>query len=401
VKYLPSSLRWMGAMLWLCALTATEASAQVYAPQPPAMLPSGATYGALPLAGGNPFVRRGVPRASLLDARFDDQVQPASFEQPLPTAPIPTPVPMPMPMTAPVAMTPPVAAPLPMAAPLPPAAPTLMFQSPDPQPMPPSPLQPPVAAPIAAPVAQQQNLRGVAMLTVPAAPGEHPLVPILRWSDDALQQMQGLNDYTCTFTKRERVDGRLQEQQAMYAKVRHQPYSVYLQFLAPVDVKGQEAMYVEGRNQGRLLAHPVGFKQALVGTLSLLPTDPQAMAGNLYPITDFGVRRLLERYRDALGREAQFGECNVRIVEGASVGDRSCTCIEVSHPTRRTEFRYHLTRLYVDNELNLPIHYESYDWPTQPGAPPQLVEDYTYQGLRPNAGLSDADFDEKNPNYRF
>ena len=37
----------------------------------------------------------------------------------------------------------------------------------------------------------------------------------------------------------------------------------------------------------------------------------------------------------------------------------------------------------------------------QAGAPPQLVEDYTYQGLRPNAGLRDADFDEKNPNYRF
>ena len=61
-------------------------------------------------------------------------------------------------------------------------------------------------------------------------------------------------------------------------------------------------------------------------------------------------------------------------------------------------------RILLDSpvdELNLPLHYESYNWPSRPGEQPQLVEDYTYQGLRPNIGLSDIDFDVKNPNYRF
>jgi hypothetical protein len=361
----------------LVVVGASRAAAQVYAPVPNGAV--AAMPGAAPGVDGtgNPFLRRGPSRVAqiqqqslpaavpapppqaVMPIRYDDQIQPAAYEQPLAAA-VPQSVP---PAVAPV----------------------------------PQPFVPPADA---APLSPPQSLHGVALLTA-ADPNEHPLAPIIRWADDALLQAQGLQDYTCTFIKRERVDGRLQEQEVMYAKVRHQPYSVYLQFLAPSDKKGQEALYVEGRNQGRLLAHPVGWQQAFVGTLSLAPNDPQAMAGNLHPITDFGVRRLLEPYRNALVNESRYGEINARIIPGAQVGDRACVCIELSHPIRRAEFKFHLTRLYVDAELNLPIHYESYDWPSQPGEAPLLIEDYTYQGLRPNVGLSDADFDSKNPNYRF
>lgn len=393
MRYLSMSM----AALIVCE--ALRASAQVYGPY--ANDPATALPGAPSVAGpaaiegtGNPFLRRGPSRASqmqpgfqpampqsfaspqpqmsqqppgqpqsAMSPRYDDQVQPASYDQPL-------------------------AQPLPQVVAPQPAAP------------PNGAMPQPFVAPVdATPLAPPQQLHGVALLTA-SNPNEHPLAPVLRWADEAAQQVQGLRDYSCTFTKRERVDGRLQEQQVMYAKVRNQPYSVYLQFLFPNDVKGQEALYVDGRNQGRLLAHAVGFK-AIAGTVSLAPTDPQAMDGNLHPITEFGIRNLVEKYREGLIRESQFGECNVRIVPGAQVGNRACTCIELTHPVRRAEFKYHLTRLYVDNELNLPIHYEGYDWPLQPGQAPPLVEDYTYQELRPNIGLSDADFDSKNPDYRF
>jgi hypothetical protein len=60
-----------------------------------------------------------------------------------------------------------------------------------------------------------------------------------------------------------------------------------------------------------------------------------------------------------------------------------------------------MARIYVDDELQLPIRFEAYDWPTQQGAEPQLIEEYTYMNLKVNQGFTDADFDVHNPAYAF
>ena len=67
----------------------------------------------------------------------------------------------------------------------------------------------------------------------------------------------------------------------------------------------------------------------------------------------------------------------------------------------RREFRYHIARIFVDDELNLPVHYEAYDWPEKPGGEPILTERYTYLNLKLNNGFTDMDFDVRNPNYGF
>ena len=72
-----------------------------------------------------------------------------------------------------------------------------------------------------------------------------------------------------------------------------------------------------------------------------------------------------------------------------------------SIPTPRRNFRFHIARIFVDDELNLPIRYESYDWPEEEGGKPQVLEEYTYLNLKLNNGFTDADFDIRNPNYQF
>src|SRR5262245_59867794 len=37
--------------------------------------------------------------------------------------------------------------------------------------------------------------------------GEHPLMPGLRWADFGVKRLEGVHDYSCTFVKRERIDG--------------------------------------------------------------------------------------------------------------------------------------------------------------------------------------------------
>ena len=43
----------------------------------------------------------------------------------------------------------------------------------------------------------------------------------------------------------------------------------------------------------------------------------------------------------------------------AKVDDRSCTCIQVTHPRPRAQFKFHIARIYVDNEQPVPLRYEA------------------------------------------
>jgi hypothetical protein len=224
-------------------------------------------------------------------------------------------------------------------------------------------------------------------------------MPALRWAREGLPYVQAIEDYSCIVHKRERVDGQLGDHQAMFCKIRHQPFSVYMYFLSPPNLKGQEVIYVEGKNNGNIQAHSTGVK-GIVGTVSLDPRGHMAMRGNRYPITELGVLNLIQRLIEVGEHDANYGECDVQFLK-AKISGRPSTCIQVHHPVARRNFRFHLARIYVDDELNLPIRFESYDWPARQGGDPQLIEEYTYQNLKINNGFTELDFDVSNPKYGF
>ena len=201
--------------------------------------------------------------------------------------------------------------------------------------------------------------------------------------------------------KRERIDGKLGEHEYMFAKIRSQPFSVYLYFLGPDSVKGQEVIYVAGHNDGNMLAHAGSGVRAMVGTVSLKPQSMLAMTGNRYPITEIGVENLAKRLVEVAEHDKQFGECDVNFYPNAKVNGRICTCVQVAHPVPRRNFRFHLARVFIDDELTIPIRYEAYDWPQEAGGQPVLLEEYTYMNVKTNNGFTDADFDPKNTAYKF
>jgi hypothetical protein len=237
----------------------------------------------------------------------------------------------------------------------------------------------------------------------PGAPhANHPLTPALKWAIDIQSGIErNVKDYTATVVKRERSGGTLSEENIMRAKVRHKPFSVYLGSLAPESMKGQEAIYVEDQNNGNLLGHTTGVMGKLIGTVSLSPTGALAMQGQRHPITEIGVLNLCKRLIERVTEEMNYDECEVKFDRGARLNNRLCTCVEVVHPTRRDYFRFHKARVYVDAQFQVPVRYEAYDWPKQEGAEPELLEEYEYRDLKVNVGLTEADFDVKNPEYRF
>lgn len=243
----------------------------------------------------------------------------------------------------------------------------------------------------------------------PAA--EHPLTQVLLMAQRRWEEIpREIRDYTCTLLKRERVDGELRGAEQIFVKIRHQqvrdsrvevPFSVYVKYLAPASLAGREVIYVEGRNAGQLIARRGGQRVPYV-TVATDPRSPLAMTGNRYPMTEIGMENLIHRVLEVGEEEVQLGgEIEVKYFPGARVNDRPCTAIRVTHPLRREGLRYHLAQIFIDDELQLPIRYASYDWPEQPGDPPLLLEEYTYLDLRLNVGLSDEDFDHRNPEYGF
>jgi len=235
-----------------------------------------------------------------------------------------------------------------------------------------------------------------------AATGAHPLQPALDLAQQGLAKINAnVRDYSCTIVKRERIDGKLGEHEYMFAKIRSQPFSVYLYFLGPDSVKGQEVIYVAGHNDGNMLAHAGSGVRAMVGTVSLKPQSMLAMQGNRYPVTEIGVENLARRLVEVAEHDKQFGECDVNFYPAAKVNGRVCTCVQVSHPVPRRNFRFHLARVFIDDELTIPIRYEAYDWPQEAGGQPVLLEEYTYMNVKINNGFTDADFDPKNTAYKF
>ena len=222
---------------------------------------------------------------------------------------------------------------------------------------------------------------------------------------------QNVQDYTCIMMKQERIDGKLNEPEYMKVKIRNQnaargvPFSVYLNFIAPQEAVGREVVYVEGQNNGKLVAHEGKGLRAKFGKVELLPTSALAMEGNRYPITQIGIANLTRRLLEVGAHDMQFGECTVNYRKNAKVktsnDERTCTIIEVVHPVPRRNFLFHKAVIYLDDELNVPIRYEAYSWPKTPGGPPELDEMYTYLSLKLNVGLTNADFDWNNPTYHF
>ncbi len=235
-----------------------------------------------------------------------------------------------------------------------------------------------------------------------AQPNEHPLMPTLRWANQGLRDIEKIEDYSAIVVKQERIDGKLNDQEYIFTKVRHRPFSVYMRFLKPDDLKGQETIYVAGTSggKGKMWGHAPGIRKVF-GTVTLDPTGPIAMKGNRYPITDLGVLNLIRRLVEVGEKDTKFGECEVKYFPGTKINDRVCTCVQVVHPVPRANFLFHIVRIFVDDEMNLPIRYESYDWPSQPDSRPELIESYTYLHIKLNNGFSDADFDIRNPNYAF
>ena len=239
---------------------------------------------------------------------------------------------------------------------------------------------------------------------------KHPLWPALEMAVGSYRNIRRhVRDYSCTLVRQERVRGVLQAPELMSAKVRHQrsrngkvvmPFAVYLNVKAPSKVKGREVLFVDGQNDGMMLVRKGGKRFSFV-TTRIAPTSATAMASNRYPLTEFGFENLVKRLIQVVKEDMTIStDTQVEFYSDAKIDGRSCTAVKVVHPQYDERLRFHSATVFVDNELDVPVHYEAYDWPNERGGDPVLLEQYTYRNIKLNVGFTDYDFDPANKNYR-
>lgn len=238
---------------------------------------------------------------------------------------------------------------------------------------------------------------------------DHPLLPAIEVAKLGLMHgRKNIRDYSATMHKRERIGGTLMPEEVMELKIRtdrvaegmnQSAMSVYLKFLSPSNVAGREVIWQKGRNNDRLTVHE--YVLGINVKVHLVPNSSLARQGNRYPLTEIGFETLTLRMIEKGVRDCEHGECSVNVNRTSKINGRDCTMIEIVHPTKRDHFEFHIARIFIDDELNVPLRYANYSWPKSKGGEPVLEEEYTFTNIKLNSGLSDIDFDTSNPAYNF
>lgn len=207
-----------------------------------------------------------------------------------------------------------------------------------------------------------------------------------------------IDDYTATFIKQERVNGRLKPVETVFMKFQ-KPFKVYMKWVEGAK-EGQEILYVEGKNGGKVLAHP-GFGGFLGGMLTMIlptfaisPDGPTAMKDNLHPVTDAGIGNMIENIISNNAKARTNDDLHLYYRGESSVDGRMAFLVERILP-QEEGYPAHRAQLFIDKEYRLPIMMVLHDWSDE------LIGSYEFRDLVLNPGLAPEEFEHRNKDYRF
>ena len=195
---------------------------------------------------------------------------------------------------------------------------------------------------------------------------------------------RNVQDYTCTFIKRERLHGKDGQGQEIKVKFLNKPFSVAMRWVKNAPI-GDRCLYVEGKHEGNMLVRPKGLLK-WVGTVRRKPDSPEVLANTLRPINMFGFRRGLARLIGVYELAGKRGELETAFEGYKMVAGRKTAVLVRTLPARQ-EYPAAITRIYIDTQRLLPLCIEAWDWDGK------LDSRYIYKDVTINVGLTSEDFD--------
>jgi hypothetical protein len=230
-----------------------------------------------------------------------------------------------------------------------------------------------------------------AIMAINISASQERIVPV-KWINEAEMKVAQIDNYTSFFHKQERVKGKLKEEEVVFLKFK-KPFKIYMKWVKDPG-KDREVLYVEGWNHNKIKVHEVWMKRNF--TLDLNAKGFLAMRGSRHSITESGLENLLRVLgKDVCGSIQSGGSTYRELGQEVVYGCQSMK-VEYLFPKDKTKGYYCCRAIInIDTETKIPIRVRIYDWEGL------LVEDYGYEGLKLNAGLTDADFAMENPEYHF
>ena len=198
------------------------------------------------------------------------------------------------------------------------------------------------------------------------------------WLTEAETAVSRVDSYTALFHKRERIAGTLLPDETVRLLFKR-PFKVRLEW-----TNGRDVIYAEGWNGNRVRVHEKGLLGLL--PLNLDPRGSLAMKNNRHSITESGLGQLIERIAQNLRRGRAAGELSIRERGEDTAYGRRVKVMEGVLPRDPSKAYYcHRAILFVDVERRVPVRVQIHD------SGDVLVEDYGFENLILDAGLTDRD----------
>ncbi len=207
---------------------------------------------------------------------------------------------------------------------------------------------------------------------------------------------RSVRDYTCTFTKQEKVGRRMTKRQVMKARFREKPFSVRLDWIENAD-KCDSVLYVKDRwvKNGKQTAVvvPGRIARLFVSHVMRQIDGKDAKKTSRRTLGDFGLRNSLLLTLKYCKLAAEQGILDFRYVGNGEVDHRETLVFERRLPFTgdQTVWPDGLLVVHVDKELQLPTLCQAY---TDDGKK-QLLGSYMNTDIRLNANLPDKVFTKK------
>lgn len=227
--------------------------------------------------------------------------------------------------------------------------------------------------------------------------------------DDALALMQqaidrfaSVKDYECTYLRDELIDGTFHENH-LHLRIRHEPFAVRMEWLAPKAKKGRITTYLAGQHKDQMLVKEPLVKGLPPVKVYLAPEESKKRKESRHQITEAGLRNAMGRCITRWEADRALGVTRVTLEDAeliVALPDhevlRPCRRVTLLRPAegeKRSSFDHYRVQVYFDKESNLPIRFEAFEWPEIGHELGRLAERYTYLDLRSDLGFKDADFE--------